>query len=93
MAENKTPTNDDLVNRLRKAADDAVQKLGDVPGGKKILEAMNGLRDRVDDLAGRMKKIDELEKRVEALEKAQKPAPRGRTSSSSRSSSSKKKSS
>ena len=46
-----------------------MQKLGDVPGGKKALEALNGLRDRIDDLQKRMNRVDELEKRVAALEK------------------------
>ena len=67
MATNPTD-NKDLVSRLKDAGEDAMQKLGDVPGGKKALEALNGLRDRIDDLQKRMKRIDELEKRVEALE-------------------------
>jgi hypothetical protein len=85
--------NKDLVSRLKDAGEDALQKLGDVPGGQKMLDAMNGLRGRVDDLQKRMKRVDELEQRVAALEKAaKKPAPRRRAttsrSSSSRSTSS-----
>ena len=79
MATNPTD-NKDLVSRLKDAGEDALQKLGDVPGGKKALEALNGLRERLDDLQKRMTRVDELEKRVEALEKAaKKPAPRKRT--------------
>jgi chromosome segregation ATPase len=87
MATNPTD-NKDLVSRLKDAGEDALQKLGDVPGGKKALEALNGLRERLDDLQKRMNRVDELEKRVEALEKAaKKPAPRKRTTTSSSSAS------
>ena len=82
MATNPTD-NKDLVSRIKDAGEDALQKLGDVPGGKKALEALNALRDRLDDLQKRMTRVDELEKRVEALEKAaKKPAPRKRTTTS-----------
>ena len=39
MATNPTD-NKDLVSRLKDAGEDALQKLGDVPGGKKALEAI-----------------------------------------------------
>ena len=77
--------NKDLVARIKDVGEDAIQKIGDVPGGKMALDALNGLRDRIDDLQKRMKRVDELEKRVEALEKAaKKPAPSKRSSSSPR---------
>ncbi len=87
MATNPTD-NKDLVSRLKDAGEDALQKLGDVPGGKKALEAIDGLRGRIDDLQKRMKRMDELEKRVEALEKkaagtGTKSTPRKRTTTSS----------
>ncbi len=79
MTQKKTE-NKDLLTRLRDAGEDALQKVGELPAGKKMLEALNGLRDRVDELQHRMKRMDELEKRIEALEKAaKKPAPRRRT--------------
>jgi hypothetical protein len=78
MAPQKTD-NKDLLTRLKDAGDDALQKLGDVPGGKRALDALNGLRDRIDELQKRMKRVDDLEKRVAALERAvKKPAPRRR---------------
>ena len=84
MATQKTDDKD-LVARIKDAGGDAIQKIGDVPGGKIALDALNGLRDRIDDLQKRMKRVDELEKRVEALEKAaKKPAPSKRSSSSPR---------
>lgn len=74
--------NKDLLSRLRDAGEEALQKVGELPGGKTLLDAFNGLRERVDELANRMKRLDELEKRVDALEKARKPAPRRRTTAS-----------
>jgi hypothetical protein len=80
MAQQKT-NNKDLLTRLRDAGEDALQKVGDLPGGQKILQALNGMRDRIDELQKRMLRIDELEKRVAALEKkvaasSKPPAPR-----------------
>jgi hypothetical protein len=84
MPQKKAQENKDLLTRLRDAGDEALQKVAELPGGKKMIEAVNGLRDRVDELQNRMKRMDELEKRIEALEKAaKKPAPRRRTSTSS----------
>ncbi len=59
----------DLLTRLADAGEDAIQKLADVPGGRKVLDALTGMRDRIDELQHRVKRVDELEKRVEALEK------------------------
>ena len=60
MATQKTDDKD-LVARIKDAGGDAIQKIGDVPGGKMALDALNGLRDRIDDLQKRMKRVDELE--------------------------------
>lgn len=68
MAQQKTD-NKDLMKRLRDAGEDALQKVGDLPGGQRMLDALNGLRDRIDELQKRINGIDELEKRVTALEK------------------------
>lgn len=82
MAQKKT-SNQDLLTRIKDAGEEALQKVTELPGGDKVLDAMNGLRDRVNDLQHRMKRVDELEKRVAALEKAaKKPAPRRRTTTS-----------
>jgi polyhydroxyalkanoate synthesis regulator phasin len=59
----------DLMTRLASAGEDAVQRLGEFPGGKTMLEAANTLRARLDDLTTRIRAIDPLEKRVSALEK------------------------
>jgi hypothetical protein len=59
----------DLIGRLTDAGEDAVQRLGELPGGKTMVEAANAFRDRIDDLAARIRSIDPLEKRVSQLEK------------------------
>ena len=92
MAQTKTKTKrakkpeKDVITRLADAGEEAVQKLGDLPGGKTLVEAANMFRDRVDDLATRIRSIDPLEKRVAELEKRLaalegKPKPRAKAKS------------
>jgi hypothetical protein len=59
----------DLITRLADAGEDAIQRLGDLPGGKAMVEAAATLRPRLDDMAARIRAIDPLEKRVTQLEK------------------------
>jgi predicted dinucleotide-utilizing enzyme len=81
----------DLLSRLRDAGEEALQKVAEVPGGKRALDALNGLRDRVDELQHRVTRVDELEKRIAALERkveqaAKKPAPRRSSTASKKTS-------
>jgi hypothetical protein len=76
-----TTKNDDVIGRLAGKGEEALQKLADLPGGSRTLQAFNDLRSRVDDLSKRIRGIDELEQRVARLEKevaalrrAQKPS-------------------
>jgi hypothetical protein len=76
----------DLITRLADAGEDAIQRLGELPGGKTMVEAAATFRTRLDDLATRIRAIDPLEKRVSALEKRLaalerkgKPTPRSRS--------------
>jgi DNA repair exonuclease SbcCD ATPase subunit len=87
MAERKQ--SQDLLSRLTQAGEDAIQRLGEAPGGHRLAEAANALRARVDELQKKVRGIDELEKRVEKLEQRltaleKKPAPRRRASSASK---------
>ena len=59
----------DLLGRLADMGEEAIQKLADAPGADKALTALNGLRERVDELQKRVRGIEELEKRLAALEK------------------------
>jgi hypothetical protein len=70
MAPTKQQSRDtDLVNRLTSAGGDAMQKLIDLPGGKALVDGAQQVRERLDELATRIRAIDPLEKRVTALEK------------------------
>lgn len=73
----------DLLTRLADAGDQAIQRLGDVPGGRKVTDAVVGMRNRVDELQKRVRTLGELEKRVKDLEKKvgalEKPKPARRT--------------
>lgn len=59
----------DLITRLAEAGEEALDRLQEVPGGQRVLEATHVLRDRVDEVAKRLRKLDPLEKRVAALER------------------------
>jgi hypothetical protein len=58
----------DLVSRLAGAGEEAMQRLGDLPGGKALLDTAQSFRERLDELAVRIRTIDPLEKRVTDLE-------------------------
>ena len=58
-----------LLARLTDAGEDALQRIAELPGGTRALTAFNDLRNRVDDLAKKVRGIDALELRVAKLEK------------------------
>ena len=59
----------DFMTRLADAGEEALQKLTEFPGGQKAVTAFNDLRNRVDELAKKVRGIDALEARVTKLEK------------------------
>jgi uncharacterized protein involved in exopolysaccharide biosynthesis len=59
----------DLLGKLSDLSDDAMQRLSDVPGGERLVSAINTTRDRVDELQKRVRGMDEIEKRLAALER------------------------
>lgn len=81
----------DFVGRLADAGEEALQRLTELPGGQRALTAFNDLRSRVDELARKVRGVEELEARVSALEtevaalKKSKPAARRSTASRSKS--------
>ena len=90
----------DFLTRLTDAGEDAINRLSDLPGGNRFVDAANALRARMDEMQKKLRGIDELERRVEKLEqqvaaltKTEKPraAARPRASTSSASSPSKPK--
>lgn len=62
-------TQKDLLSRLADAGEDAIKRLGEIPGTKGMLDTANALRARVDELQKRVRGLDVLEQRVNALEK------------------------
>lgn len=59
----------DMIDRLAETGEEALQRLAELPGGARLLEAGNALRDRVDELSKRVRSLDPLERRVSALER------------------------
>ena len=65
-----TKTDDrDLVTRLADAGEEALQRLAELPGGQRAVGAINDLRSRVDELAKKVRGIDEMDERVTKLER------------------------
>ena len=81
-----------LVTRLADVGEEAIQRLGGAPGGDRLVGAVNTLRNRMDEMQRRLRGIDELEKRVGAVEQRLDKL-EGKSSSSSSASSRTKKSS
>ena len=64
-----TERKQDLFSQLADLSETAIQKLAEAPGADKVLHALKGLGDRVDELQRRTKGYEDLEKRLAALEK------------------------
>jgi hypothetical protein len=59
----------DLLGKLADLSEDAIQRLSDAPGADRVAGALNATRDRVDELQRRVRGLEELEKRLAALER------------------------
>ena len=64
-----TERRQDLMGRLADLSEEAIQKLSEAPGADRVIQALKGLGDRVDELQRRTKGFEELEKRLSDLEK------------------------
>ena len=69
MAETKTTQDKDLMTRLTDAGEEALQRISELPGGKRAVGTFNDLRTRVDELGKKVRGIEALEVRVAKLEK------------------------
>jgi hypothetical protein len=58
-----------IVDRLADLGEEAIQRIGSAPGGDRVLAAMAGTRDRLDDLQKRVRGLEALDKRVAAMER------------------------
>jgi len=79
----------DLFGRLADISEEAMQRLSDAPGGERLMNTVNGIRDRVDELQKRVRGLEDLEKRLAALERKVDKLAKDDGSSSSSSASSK----
>ena len=59
----------DLLSRLADRGEEVIGKLGDMPGAQRLLELASVLKERADELQKRIRGLDELERRVAALER------------------------
>jgi hypothetical protein len=59
----------DLLSRLADLSEDAMKRISDAPGADRLLGALNTTRDRVDELQRRVRGLENLEKRLAALER------------------------
>ena len=59
----------DLFGRLADISEEAMQRLSDAPGGERLMSSLNGMKDRVDELQKRVRGLEDLEKRLAALER------------------------
>ena len=59
----------DLLGKLADLSEDAIQRLSDAPGADRALGALNTLRDRMDELQKRVRGLEDLEKRLAAVER------------------------
>ena len=57
------------MDRLADLGEEAIQRIGNAPGGDKVLAAMAGTRDRIDDLQKRVRGLEDLEKRLGVVER------------------------
>jgi hypothetical protein len=60
---------EDFLTRFRDLSTEALNRLSEVPGGSKLMEMANDTRSRLDEMQKRLRGLDELEKRVGALER------------------------
>ena len=59
----------DVITRLAESGEEAFQRIAEVLGGLRFVEAMNSMREGIDDLSKRIRSLDPLEKRVAELER------------------------
>ncbi len=58
----------DLLTRLADAGEEALQKVAELPGATRVLDATNTLRARIDEIQKRLRGLEGLEARVAMLE-------------------------
>jgi hypothetical protein len=78
------PRQKNLVTRLADAGEEAIQRLADAPGADRLVGAMTSMRDRMDDMQKRLRGLEDLDRRVRAVEQRLDKLERGKGASSTR---------
>jgi phage shock protein A len=73
----------DLLGRLADLSEDAIQRLSDAPGADRALGALNAMRERIDELQKRVRGLEDLEKRLTAVERKVEKLSKGSSPASS----------
>jgi hypothetical protein len=58
----------DFLSRLADRSEEAIGRVGELPGAGRVMETLNGFRERLDDMQRRMRGIESLDRRVADLE-------------------------
>ena len=69
MVDQKEDKQQDLIAWLADLSEGAIQRLSEAPGADRVMSALKGLGERVDDLQKQTRGFAEMEKRLSALEK------------------------
>src|SRR3954453_690486 len=64
-----TARRSDLLGRLADLSEEAIQRLTEVPGADRAVGALNALRERTDELQRRVRGLEGMEQRLDALER------------------------
>src|SRR5579862_3649752 len=72
----------DLLGRLADLGEEAIQRLQDTPGADRAVGAVTTLRDRLDELQKRVRGLEDLERRLAAVERKLEKATKSGSSSS-----------
>jgi|1186.fasta_scaffold337939_2 hypothetical protein len=58
-----------LLGRLADAGEEAISKVGEIPAMSRLSTTITTLRERMDEMQKRLRGLDDVEKRLTALEK------------------------
>jgi hypothetical protein len=58
-----------LIAKLADRGEDAISKVGEVPGATRVSNAVGAMRDRMDELQRRLRGLEDVERRLTALER------------------------
>jgi DNA repair ATPase RecN len=58
-----------LLGKLADAGEEAISKVGEMPGLNRLSNAVTGMRERLDEMQKRLRGLDEVEERLDRLEK------------------------